>query len=276
MTYLTFDLVVLLPVVLVLAAAPRRRRTPPGGGRDALAIVALAAMALLWTLPWDAHLIAAGIWTYPPSRVSATFGGVPLGEVVFILVEPVVLGLWLRRLPRPSRPASPPAVTGRPDHRARPALAWLLVAAVGLALATTRSGRYLGEILAWTAPPLALQSAVGGDVLHAAAARRLAGVAAPALVFCLADRLALGLGIWRIAPDTSTGLTLAGLPVEEALFFVLTSLLVVDGLVLAASPTARSRALQALPALRRVLSTRHDPVVPPVSSSPSTTTGASP
>ncbi len=56
-----------------------------------------------------------------------------------------------------------------------------------------------------------------------------------------ADRIALADGVWAISPASSTGVLLLGLPLEEALFFALTCLLVADGLLLALDPRARAR-----------------------------------
>ncbi|WP_375335542.1 lycopene cyclase domain-containing protein [Halorussus sp. MSC15.2] len=50
----------------------------------------------------------------------------------------------------------------------------------------------------------------------------------------------MGTGLWTISPDYSTGIHVAGLPVEEAIFFVLTNLLVVQGLLLFDWVTARA------------------------------------
>jgi lycopene cyclase domain-containing protein len=60
----------------------------------------------------------------------------------------------------------------------------------------------------------------------------LAGVGVPTLYFCVVDRVAIGLGLWTISPRYTTGLAPAGLPVEEAVFFLVTTLFVVQGLVL--------------------------------------------
>ena len=44
--------------------------------------------------------------------------------------------------------------------------------------------------------------------------------------------MAIGLGVWTIAPETSTGLFVLGLPVEEMLFFLSAGVMTVTGLVL--------------------------------------------
>ena len=103
------------------------------------------------------------------------------------------------------------------------------------------SGRYLGLLLVWAGPPLALQRAVAGDLLGSRRLDRLVLAAPVTLWLCLADRCAIALGIWTINPASSTGVLLLGLPVEEALFFALTSLLLADGLLLAGDPRALAR-----------------------------------
>ena len=79
---------------------------------------------------------------------------------------------------------------------------------------------------------LALQWAVGWRYLLSVRRRVAAGIVVPTAYLCGADLLAIRNGIWTISPDHTTGLALAGLPVEEATFFLLTSAFVVQGLVL--------------------------------------------
>jgi lycopene cyclase domain-containing protein len=111
---------------------------------------------------------------------------------------------------------------------------WLVVTAVGIALALAGGHlRYLGLLLLWIGPPMAVQRAVAGDLLRARRRARLVVALPCALWLCAADRLALADGIWAITPASSTGVLLLGLPLEEALFFVLTCCLVADGLLLA-------------------------------------------
>lgn len=234
MHYLVFDLVaVLLPALLLLSTRRDVRLLLPTG--------ALAVLALLWTAPWDEHLVRTGVWSYAPHHVLATAGAVPLEEYAFVALEVVLVAAWSLRsgllAPAPILRATP--TTG---HRRTGTTAWLAVAAVGgLCLLAGGQLRYLGLLLAWACPVLALQRAVGGDVLAGRRQARLRTVAPVALWLCLADRLALGLGIWTISPRSSTGLLLAGLPLEEATFFALTTLLVTDGLLLATDPVALGR-----------------------------------
>jgi lycopene cyclase domain-containing protein len=113
---------------------------------------------------------------------------------------------------------------------------------VGYAPAT-----YLAITLAWALPPIGLQLVFGADILWRH--RGLVGWAiVPLTVYlCLADSLAIASGTWTIAPGASTGLFLGALPLEEAVFFLLTDILIVFGitLLLAGESSARYQQLAA-------------------------------
>jgi lycopene beta-cyclase len=100
---------------------------------------------------------------------------------------------------------------------------------------------YLILMLSWALPVLALQWAVGLSELWRARRRWALATGLPTLYLCVADRLALGNGIWTIHEDRSTGILIAGLPLEEALFFFFTNLMVVQALILFQSPVTRAR-----------------------------------
>lgn len=56
----------------------------------------------------------------------------------------------------------------------------------------------------------------------------------PSLYLCVADAIAIKNEVWVISEATSTGVMIGVLPVEEAVFFFVTNLLVVQGTLLAA------------------------------------------
>ncbi len=237
MSYLAFDLLfVALPAVLLLLGRSWRPLLGP--------VAVLAPVALLWTAPWDEHLVRTGVWTYAPDAVVARVGSVPAEEYLFVVLEVLLVGAWAVRTGALA-PRSLPAPSPVAGARARGAVGWLAVAAVGVVLALAGGHlRYLGLLLLWIGPPMALQRAVAGDLLRSRRRARLTVALPCALWLCTADRLALADGIWAITPTSSTGVLLLGLPLEEALFFLLTCVLVTDGLLLAADPRARARALQ--------------------------------
>ena len=237
MSYLAFDLLlVALPAVLLLLGRSWRPLLGP--------VAVLAPVALLWTAPWDEHLVRTGVWTYAPDAVVARIGSVPAEEYGFVVLEVLLVGAWAVRtgvLPAPAVRAADLVA----DARLRGATAWSAVTVVGVVLALAGGHlRYLGLLLLWIGPPMALQRAVAGDLLRARRRGRLVVALPCALWLCAADRLALADGIWAITPASSTGVLLLGLPLEEALFFLLTCVLVTDGLLLAADPQAQARALR--------------------------------
>ena len=237
MAYWQFDLLaVALPAALLLHGRRVSRVL-------VLAAGALALLALVWTAPWDEHLVRTGVWTYGTDRVLATIGRVPAEEYAFVVLLVVLVAAWGARTGL-LEPVSQDCSTG-PGRasRAAGALGWLAVAVTGaLLVAAGGQLRYLGLLLVWAAPPLALQHAVAGDLLGGRRPARALLALPVALWLCAADRLALADGVWSIAPASSTGVLLLGLPLEEALFFLLACVLVTDGLLLAVDGRARARA----------------------------------
>jgi lycopene cyclase domain-containing protein len=95
---------------------------------------------------------------------------------------------------------------------------------------------YLIHLLAWSVPILGLQL---GLLLHHYKERSgavLKAVVPPALVvgvyLAVADHLAIRVGIWNFGEGKHLGVYLGVVPLEEVLFFLLTSLMVSLGLAL--------------------------------------------
>ncbi|CCQ32654.1 Lycopene beta-cyclase protein [Halorhabdus tiamatea SARL4B] len=223
-TYLSFVVVVVvLPVtVLSVALAVTRRFHPAQLSGTAL----LAGVALVYTIPWDGQLIRVGVWTYGSTLVGR-LGVVPYEELLFIVTQSILTGLWTALVDRPDGSG---AVTRR--QRALGVLAGGVVGIAGLTALSFPSGTYLGAILVWAAPVFGLQWAFGWPILvHR---RRTVGLAlaVPTASLWAVDRLAIGLGLWTFSPTHTTGIALLGLPLEEALFFLVTNAFLVQGLVL--------------------------------------------
>ena len=259
-----------------------------------VALAVLIVVAMVYTAPWDNHLIAQGVWWYDPALVSGvTLGRIPLEELLFFPLQTILIGLWILWLiPRvPSSPLGPAVAaqeltsTGedsnlrKVDKATRVDKQIVLMTRVRLAEASTirwiaaiastilwlvgfaillwgwPPGTYLGWELVWALPPLLLQLGLGGDLLWQR--RRLFLIAfVPAVLYLsTADALAIHAGIWTISPHLSLGLLLGGvLPLEEFFFFLLTSALVTGGLVL--SVAAESRVYSRLHTLRQTRAMR--------------------
>lgn len=230
LSYLGFHVVFLAPLLfaLVVAVSIRRLRLPRARVQWA-GIGILVTVALVYTIPWEVHLIGRGVWSYGDGVVRARLWGVPYEELLFIAVQPAVTALWLYQFTDPSdRPLAVATTT-----RTVGAVAGLAVSVVGAAL-YLRGGTttYLGALLGWAGPVLAIQWAFGWPYLLERRRTVLAGVGLPTLYLCAADTVAIGIGIWKLSPTYTTGIVFAGLPLEEALFFLMTNLFVVQGLVL--------------------------------------------
>ena len=228
LTYLGFHLVfVLPPLLLLLWAAPRLE---PARRRVALTgLAVMTFLALVYTTPWDNVLIERGVWWYGEGTVVARIGAAPVEEYLFFVLQPVMAGLFLYTMGFSSAFRSgdtrlPPRLVG--------AVGFLALSAAGGVLLTTTRGYYLGAILLWACPLLALQWGVGGGYLVRTWREWPVAVAIPTLYLWFADRVAIGLGVWTISETFTLGIDLFGLPVEEATFFLVTNLLVVQGLVL--------------------------------------------
>jgi lycopene cyclase domain-containing protein len=86
---------------------------------------------------------------------------------------------------------------------------------------------YLAWLLAWSLPIVAGQWLAFAGFLGRTARRWLPPTLVLGAYFALADAVGIASGVWRIDGATTLGLRLGGvLPVEEALFFLLTTLMV--------------------------------------------------
>jgi lycopene cyclase domain-containing protein len=238
LTYADFHLLFVLPPIalLVLALAFADRIARP---REAIAGVALlTAIATVYTTPWDNYLIGRGVWTYGEGVVLARLGRAPIEEYAFFVLQPVLAGLWFLWLGYAPDPECGLGVRAR----LLGAGSWLAVAAGGAWLLGVSGGLYLGAIALWAAPIAAFQWALGGPVLWRDRRLLALSVAVPTIYLSSIDRIAIELGIWRLSPAHTTGLDLLGLPIEEGAFFLVTTTLVVQGLILFHWVLARVRA----------------------------------
>lgn len=230
MTYLAFlILFVLVPSAFLLRAT--RGLQPVGGGmRFSHALGLIAVIAFAYTTPWDNYLVYSGVWSYGEDRVLGALFYVPYEEYLFFLTQPVMTGLWMRWL------LSRDLDAGRPSATRVPPMLWVIpvaLSAAGAALLVSgfEKGTYLGLILAWAFPVVGGLALFSGRAVVSRRRTVLWAIAAPTVYLWVADRLAIGNGIWSIDEATSLGFNPLGLPIEEAVFFLVTNILVVFGLV---------------------------------------------
>ncbi|MEL6611772.1 MAG: lycopene cyclase domain-containing protein [Bacteroidota bacterium] len=231
MTYLGFHAVFTLPLLLALALWPPR---PLSGNRAAVRALGLIVLiAFVYTTPWDNYLVYREVWGYPPDRVIARIGYVPVEEYMFFVIQSLMTGLFtLRVLTRLGTSAYSSATSTTP--RWVGASFFIAVSVVGFVFLFASSDRalYMGLILSWAGPVLAGMWGLGGHWFWQQRRAWAISVAIPTLYLWWADRTAIALEIWDISNDTSFDIDPLGLPIEEAVFFLVTNLMVVQGMLL--------------------------------------------
>lgn len=229
LTYLEFHLVFVIPPILLLAAITYYRDSVWKGGRPFSGLAVLLFLALVYTTPWDNLLIAEGVWWYGEGTTVLHFWEAPLGEYLFFLFQPILTALWLFQFPKIVDTSLTRISLGT---RAIGIVAGLSVSVVGYLMLGVQSMYYMGAILFWAGPILAIQWGFGWTYLWKVRKTVAIGILVPTLYLWLIDRIAIGMGIWVISDVHTVGITLLGLPIEEALFFFLTNVFAVQTLVL--------------------------------------------
>ena len=234
MTYGEVLLWFVVPPLIVLAPlswAGLRRF----GGRGLWSAPAVCVIAFVYATPWDNYLIWRGVWDSPPDRILGRILYVPIEEYVFFLLQPLLTGAWFGVLLRRFR------LNVGPEGSGPGAGFWALVVALGAFWWTRTETLYLGALLAWAALPLAGMFWYRGGWIRRNLATMAAAVVPPTVYLCWVDRRALAEGAWAISSEFTTGASLWGLPLEEALFFLLTNVLVVTGMGLFIEPALNER-----------------------------------
>jgi lycopene beta-cyclase len=244
MSYADFLLWFLLPPLAMAAfgvwqvrgGLHRRRLARPAFG----ALAAYTALAVAWTTPWDSWLIAHDVWRH--GDVTGRALRVPTEEYLFMVGQSLIVGLFAIALLAGLAEVRHPVGRGL---RWAAAGGWVAAAVAAWALHPVWDrGFYLTAIVGWFAPLLAVQAAAGADRLAARRRVRRIAVAVPVLYLWIADCVAIRSGTWWINPARTTGWRPFGLPVEEAAFFLVTTMLLVNGMVLALDAAMWRRAAQ--------------------------------
>lgn len=271
MTYYGFLLQFVMIPILILAGIAlwdrRQERTMPTFLQSfplGWAIAAHMLIALIYTTPWDNYLVATGVWWYDPTLVTGvTIGWVPIEEYTFFILQPILAGLWLSFVAR-RWAAEDKLFQVTPATRAGNALRLWSTAVIGLLclgamvllFSGWRPGTYLALETAWALPPIALQLYFGADILWRYRKLLLETILPLGFYLSATDFLAIGWGTWTIDPAQSLPVRLGGvLPIEEFMFFMLTTTLLMFGVVLLmAEPSHARLALigQRLKHMRRV------------------------
>ncbi|MFC7073731.1 lycopene cyclase domain-containing protein [Halovenus rubra] len=228
-TYFQFHLLFTLPIIALLLVVSWRRGTHLATRKRVAGLAVILILAVGYTTPWDNLLIEADVWWYGEDVVWATIWAAPVGEYLFFVIQPIATVLVLCLLSVPTDTDLSVALWDRFVGLA----AGFGLCILGIALLLSGSSwLYLGSMLAWGGPVLAIQWAFGWPHLWRARRPVSIAIALPTLYFWVIDWFAISAGLWTISTTHTVGIAPFGFPVEEAIFFLLTNIFVVQGYVL--------------------------------------------
>jgi lycopene cyclase domain-containing protein len=228
MTYVMFHAVFTIPLLLLLSFLYGMK-----GGfskiRPCLGMALLVFLAVVYTTPWDSFLIRKGIWGYSSARILGSFYHIPFEEYFFFVVQTVIGSMWTYLLLRRAIPVK------SNSSRRESVVAILLIGWIVsfLWVGYPNPWRYLSLIVAWGFPILSIQWFVGYQTIMAYRTTGLLAIGTLTGYLWLADSYAIYRGIWSFSLEQSSGWYVAPyLPIEEALFFLVTTCMVTQGFIL--------------------------------------------
>ncbi len=228
LTYLGVHLLFIIPPIILLGWLAIRREGTWWGPKPLSGLAIMIFLAVTYTTPWTNHLIPEGVWWYGEGAVLATIWYTPLEEYLFFVLQPILTAFWLFQIPKiADRPLSIPLA-----YRALGIAGGVAVALIGWSMIGTTSTYYLGWLLLWAGPIFAIQWGFGLTYLWEIRRTVVLAVGVPTLYLWVVDRIAIGLGVWTISDTHTVGYAIFGLPIEEALFFLVTNMFLVQGIVL--------------------------------------------
>ena len=192
-------------------------------------------LALIYTTPWDNYLVATSVWYYNPQLVTSfVLGYVPIEEYAFFVLETLFVGLWWWFLLGKLSPKEKVFIPSKKMRIGTFAVLFILwTTFTVIFFLGPPSLTYLSIIFFWALPAIAPQLLFGADILWRHRKLIALTVLPMTLYLSIVDSFAIAASTWTIAPTQSTGILLGSvLPVEEAIFFLVTVTLVTFGVTL--------------------------------------------
>lgn len=232
MTYLQFHFVFTIPLFLLVLFLVRNNPIT-FSKKGVYGTLTLLFLALTYTTPWDSYLIHQEIWTYSPDNVIGTFLKIPFEEFFFFIIQTLTgcffTSIVLKAAKAPM--SSQMNITGKHLSLLAGSLSILFFAF--MLVTPHQSYRYLALVSFWATPVLLMQWILGFNILKKNMTSWISSVLVLTIYFCIADSIAIHLQIWTFPSNTISGIQIFGLlPIEEALFFLATNLMVVQGYIL--------------------------------------------
>jgi lycopene cyclase domain-containing protein len=191
----------------------------------------LAAIAFAFSCTWDILLAWRGVWTVGADMAVGSVALMPFEEYLWFVDHTLLVCVWVLVLwsQKPLRIETAPA----PQRAARAVgvALCLAVALCGLQWLRQAETFYLGVILAFMSPVIALHWWVGGHLLLQQPREWVLGIAVPSAYLLLLDSWAISEGVWSLSEQYTTGIRLLWLPLEHLLLYTITTAMVVLPLV---------------------------------------------
>jgi len=223
MTYFSFLLLFLLPVLGVTFFFFLKTR---GASKFRIkGMVILVFIAVFYTTPWDSFIIKNGIWFYDQNKIIGTILRIPIEEYFFMMIQTLIASMLYcinqKNLKTIYFSFSP-----------RYLILFSILFLCGFQMIKIENLKYFGYLITWASVPLAIQWIVGSKQLINSIKYWVLPFFLFSIYLSFIDCIAIKNNIWTIAQETSCGLLVFGLPVEEIVFFLATNLLVFQGMAL--------------------------------------------
>lgn len=227
LTYIGFHLRYTFPVIGLLAVLTR----PFINRKEIFKIVFISIMALTYTTPWDNYMIYNKAWTFPPERVIAYIGYVPIEEYMFFVIQTVLSSLWALLCVR----WSTPCLNFNYNQKSYLLIRWVpiiflsIVTVVGYVIAVPgKDTFYLGCVFWWVCPVIMFLWYGTGNYFVKKIMPSSFAIIVSTLYLSWIDKIALKAKVWQINETTSLQISMVeDLPFEEAFFFLVSNFLVI-------------------------------------------------
>lgn len=227
LTYMDMQLKYTLPVIGVLALITR----PFLCRMETTKIAFISTVALFYTALYYNYSTLNGARKYSPEKVSAFIGNVPVEQYVSAVLQTVLVSLWAYLCVR----WKPPCLNFNHDKQSYQTIRWMpimflgVTTAIGYGMAVSgRETFYLGSIMCWTSPVIMVMWYGAGNYFVKHLIPSSIAIAMPTLYLLWINRIALEENVWHLNETTSLNVSVAqGLPLEEALFTFITTVMIV-------------------------------------------------
>lgn len=226
MTYRRFHYYFNLPLLFLLGILAY----PSWSLHDTVVAIGLCLIVVLFTTPWDNWAVKRNLWNFPQDRILFRIWYCPIEEYFFFLTQTIqaclltdILRRWFVK-----------EISHEPNYLSAGILAslWIILFFIFQKIPRARSLTYFWHILFWMLPVIGFQWTMGGIFIQQPILVIVTTLLLGTLL-SLFDLIAIRKGIWFFDETQTLRFKLFRLiPIEEVIFFYLTTLMVVQGFLL--------------------------------------------